>query len=225
MHHPGPAHLPADQVGHLLDQVRAPPGRQTGAGREHHVAAGQEAAERLGVEEHRNAEPAPAHHLVLDGADHRGQLGRVVVDQLGDVARRVAKYVLCSGRVRAVRIDHRPRHPGGQLVTLLGDGHLRQQQVGPVSRARVRDRARSPRWSWWSWSCVVLDAPFVVPVEEGAFSVEPEGKPDVVGDRGVDLGELGPRSVVMTALGTEPLGVHGDRRVTGRGVARQPPVG
>ena len=130
----GPAHLPADEVGHLLDQVRAPAGGQARAGGEHHVSAGEEAAEGLGVEEHRDAEPASAHHLALDGADHRGQLRGIVHDELGDVARRVAQHLLGSDRVRAVGIDQRPRHPRGQLVALLRRCHLGQQEIGPAAR-------------------------------------------------------------------------------------------
>ena len=132
MHHAGPAHLLADEVSHLPDQVGAPPGRQSGAGREHHVAAGQESAESLGVEEHRDAEPASAQHLALDGADQADQFCSVVLDELGDVPGRIAEHILDSVGVRTVRVDQRPGHARGQLVTFLGGGHLGQQQVGSL---------------------------------------------------------------------------------------------
>jgi hypothetical protein len=91
------------------------------------VSAGQEAAEGLGVEEHRDAQSAPAHHLTLDGADHAGQRRGIIQDELRYMAGRVAEHLLCPVHVGAVRIDQRPRHPRRQLVALLGGGHLGQQ--------------------------------------------------------------------------------------------------
>ena len=100
-----------------------------------------------------------------------------------------------------------------------------------VISASRRSARRPGSWCWSRQAPVMVVALMCSPryatrraSRGGRVLLEPEGQPDVVRDRCVDLGQLCPRAVVVTALGSKPLGVHGDRGLAGGGVAGQPPV-
>ena len=152
-------HVPADRGGHPLDQVRVERGAPGDRGRVDGRAVGGEPGQALLVHQRRDAEPGSVDHhpLLADqlgralgradrhAAVHPGEVAEPVPAGVGQGDGRAGReHVLHGGDVEgAVLVGHlldpgvRADPAAAELGDLLLEGHLGEQQLGPLGgRAR-----------------------------------------------------------------------------------------